>query len=260
MVWIHGGGFALGSGLEKVTEGANLARGQDVMVVSLNYRLGALGFFPSENGGALNGLRNLIVALEWVQTYIMSFGGDPNAVTIFGESVGGEAVCMFSVSPLAKGLFQRSILENGECTLNYRFGAVPREDLGYGEERVNALLNVTGTSSIADLSDPSLFPAAELNVIAGWPAVLVDGEFLPQHPRKLYQDSNSIIPSDIMVGSNSYQDVNFLVVAPEVYMGMAAAGIQDWAVGLLLGEVDGKTPSKAYSANLYNGDQVFAFA
>jgi para-nitrobenzyl esterase len=60
MVWIHGGGFALGSGSEKVTEGANLARGQDVMVVSLNYRLGALGFFPSENGDALNGLRNLI--------------------------------------------------------------------------------------------------------------------------------------------------------------------------------------------------------
>lgn len=62
-----------------------------------------------------------------------------------------------------------------------------------------------------------------------------------------------------MAGSNSYQDVNFWVVAPEVYMGMAAAGIQDWAVGLL-GEVDGKTASKAYSANLYNGDQVFAFA
>jgi para-nitrobenzyl esterase len=259
MVWIHGGGLAIGSGSEEVTDGANLARDQDVMVVSLNYRLGALGFLP-ESGGTLNGLRDQIVALEWVQAYIASFGGDASDITLFGESAGGESICMLSVSPLAKGLFQRAIMESGECINNYWNGGVPREDLGYGAEVVNALLNVTGASSISDLSDPALFPAAELNVIAtqvGWPVVLIDEEVLPQHPRELYQDPNNIVPSDILVGSNSQEGVYFMGGTPEMYQGMAA-GIQDWAAGLL-GEADGKAASDAYSADLYNGDQLAAF-
>jgi para-nitrobenzyl esterase len=264
MVWIHGGGLAIGSGSEEVTQGTNLARDHDVMVISLNYRLGALGFMPSEgeNGSTLNGLRDQIVALEWIQTYITSFGGDPNAVTIFGESAGGESICMLSVSPLAEGLFQRAVMESGECINNDWNGGVPREDLGYGVEVVNALVNATGASSVADLSDPVLFPAAELNLVAagvGWPVILVDGYVLPEHPSELYKDANNIVPVDFLVGSNSYEGVYFMGAPPEVYMGMAA-GIESWAVGLV-GEVHGKTASDAYSADdLFNGDQPAAFA
>ncbi len=120
MVWIHGGGFFAGFGGEERHNGARLAQ-KGAVVVTVNYRLGAFGFLahpafaaesPHHSAGNY-GLLDQIAALRWVQRNIARFGGDPSRVTIFGESAGGMSVGSLITSPLAKGLFQRAILESG---------------------------------------------------------------------------------------------------------------------------------------------------
>lgn len=118
MVWIHGGGFSVGGSHQALYEASALARDNQVIVVSLNYRLGILGFgdwsaWP-ELGGVTNaGLRDQILALEWVRDCIADFGGDPNRVTLFGESAGGMSIACLMASPKAKGLFHRAIIQSG---------------------------------------------------------------------------------------------------------------------------------------------------
>ncbi len=114
MVWIHGGAFTIGSGSEDYYNGANLASRGDVVIVTINYRLGALGFLNLPALGETNfGMRDQVAALKWVQANIASFGGDPNNVTIFGESAGGMSVASLMASPEAAGLFQKAIPQSG---------------------------------------------------------------------------------------------------------------------------------------------------
>ncbi|XP_031421249.1 carboxylesterase 5A-like [Clupea harengus] len=117
MVWIHGGGFSLGSA--SMTDGSVLAAYQNVVVVVIQYRLGILGFFSTgdENAPGNTGLLDQVAALQWVQENIHSFGGDPSSVTIFGESAGGVSVSLLVLSPLSTGLFHRAIAESGTATL-----------------------------------------------------------------------------------------------------------------------------------------------
>ena len=110
MVWIYGGAFTLGSGSEPMYSGANLSRRGDVVVVTINYRLGVMGFLHEPALGETNfGMRDMVAALRWVRDNISAFGGDPNNVTIFGESAGGAAVACLLVSPEAQGLVHRAI-------------------------------------------------------------------------------------------------------------------------------------------------------
>jgi para-nitrobenzyl esterase len=124
MVWIHGGGFVFGEGLQfdGGTAGDILARDYGVVVVSMNYRLGPFGFMAhpalsGEQGGASGnyGLMDQRRALEWVRDNIAAFGGDPSNVTIFGESAGGLSVCAHLISPQSRGLFHRAISQSGLC-------------------------------------------------------------------------------------------------------------------------------------------------
>ncbi|MES2722066.1 MAG: carboxylesterase/lipase family protein [Pseudomonadota bacterium] len=115
MVWIHGGGFTHGAGYEPLYDGGPLAERGDVVVVSLNYRLGALGFLSIPEAGIPGnaGLLDQVAALKWVAENIAAFGGDPEQVTIFGESAGSAAVTCLVAMPAAKGLFKRAILQSG---------------------------------------------------------------------------------------------------------------------------------------------------
>ena len=114
MVWIHGGAFTLGSGSDPLYAGANLARRGDVVVVTINYRLGALGFLHEPALGTTNfGMRDMVAALRWVRDNIANFGGDPDNVTIFGESAGGWAVAALLGTPSASGLFHRAVAMSG---------------------------------------------------------------------------------------------------------------------------------------------------
>ena len=120
MVWFHGGGFSVGSASSPLYDGTELARRGDVVVVSVNHRLGLLGFlqleslFGEEYAGSGNaGLLDLIASLQWVARNVERFGGDPGCVTVFGESGGGGKVSALLAAPAARGLFRRAIVQSG---------------------------------------------------------------------------------------------------------------------------------------------------
>lgn len=121
MVWIHGGGLNNGSGTAALYDGANLAK-RDVVVVTINYRLGRLGFFdhpalaaerPAGEPAANYGMMDVVAALRWVQDNAQAFGGDADNVTVFGESAGGALVTRLMISPPARGLFHRAVVQSG---------------------------------------------------------------------------------------------------------------------------------------------------
>ncbi len=127
MVWIHGGGFTSGDGRQYTgsTDGSTIAAKSGTIVVTLNYRLGQLGFLahhaltnedPSHPSSGNYGIEDQVAALEWVERNILAFGGDPENVTIFGESAGAWSVCALLTSPLSGGLFHRGIMQSGPCT------------------------------------------------------------------------------------------------------------------------------------------------
>jgi para-nitrobenzyl esterase len=157
MVWIHGGGFVAGSASEPRQDGERLAA-KGVVVVSFNYRLGALGFLAhpeltKESGHRASGnygLLDQVAALRWVRTNIAAFGGDPANVTIFGESAGSLAVSALMASPLAEGLFQRAVGESG-AFFAARNQAMGLSTLAESEEQGRKLAASLGADSLAAL-------------------------------------------------------------------------------------------------------------
>ncbi|UUR08120.1 carboxylesterase/lipase family protein [Sphingomonas glaciei] len=125
MVWIHGGGFVLGSKDAAVCNGSAFAR-DGVICIAINYRLGIEGFLPIPGVPTNLGLRDQIAALEWVRDNVASFGGDPGNVTVFGESAGGMAVANLLTSPLASGLFRRAIVQSGHGGMTRSIGVAQR--------------------------------------------------------------------------------------------------------------------------------------
>lgn len=164
MVWIHGGGFVAGASSEPRQDGTQLAR-KGVIVVSMNYRMGIFGFLAHpgltrespERASGNYGLMDMIAALHWVRRSIRSFGGDPDNVTIFGESAGAAAVNALMASPQARGLFHRAIAESGTI---FSRGGRPMLMRAEAEERNLAFARAEfGTTAIAELRAR---PAGEL--------------------------------------------------------------------------------------------------
>lgn len=155
MVWLHGGGYSAGSGQELPGyDGANLARKGDVVVVTLNHRLNVLGFLDlsaygekyAQSGNV--GLLDLVAALKWVHNNIANFGGDPDNVTIFGQSGGGGKVSTLLATPAAKGLFHKAIVQSGsmlrtmESSYSRRIGAATVEILGLKSHNIDQIKEV----------------------------------------------------------------------------------------------------------------------
>jgi para-nitrobenzyl esterase len=190
LVWIHGGGFWAGFGGEERHNGARLAQ-KGAVVVTLNYRLGPFGFLAhpalaaeSPHRAAGNyGLLDQIAALQWVKRNIAHFGGDPSRVTIFGESAGGMSVGSLIASPLAKGLFQRAILESGT---GVGVGITPRDTARAIALRFAESVGVLGEGADAAkllraLHRDTLLAASSTGAAAGGPRFfpVVDGWVLP---------------------------------------------------------------------------------
>jgi len=184
MVWIYGGGFDHGSGMEPFYWSDDLAH-KGAVVVTFNYRVGALGFLAHPELSAESdhhtsgnyGLLDQIAALQWVHRNIAAFGGDPNNVTIFGQSAGAMSVTDLTVSPLAGGLFERAIAESGGL------GPAPRK-LADAETAGVAWAASVGAKNLADLR--RLTPEQLISVPApGGP--IVDGYVIPDDPAALYR-------------------------------------------------------------------------
>ena len=214
LVWIHGGGFFAGFGGEPRHYGGVLAR-KGAVVVTINYRLGALGFmahpaFAAESpqhAAGNYGLLDQVAALDWVRRNIARFGGDPSRVTVFGESAGGISVGSLIGSPLASGLFARAILESGTGT----GGFVARTDSAQAVAvRVASALGVTGTDASAaarlralpadSVLAATVRVAGNIGAPIFWP--VVDGWVLPRTvDSSLATGRGNAIP--VIVGSNA---------------------------------------------------------
>lgn len=222
MVWLHGGGFEAGSSAETpVYDGANLSREGDVVVVSVNHRLGVLGHLDLSAYGekyadsANAGIYDLIDALTWIQKNIRAFGGNPQNVTIFGESGGGAKVLTLMDTPRAKGLFEKGIVEScatetmGETFMtsevSRRVAELTLKNLGLDASAVEKLQTVPYADLVA-ASDKALQQAGEefkivrpLSTEYGlmWEPV-VDGSFLPEQPVRMTGSRD--IP--LLIGNN----------------------------------------------------------
>lgn len=199
MVWLHGGGFAAGSGQELPGyDGANLARNEDVVVVSLNHRLNALGFLDlsdfgekyAQSGNA--GMLDIVSALGWVHDNIANFGGDPDNVTIFGQSGGGGKVGTLLAMPSAKGLFHKAIVQSGSMLRmmtaenSRRIGRETAAILGLDKNNIGAIDSIPYEQLLAAGEQAIAKVKAECGseggaFIFGW-APTVDGTVLPAHP------------------------------------------------------------------------------
>ncbi|MHA1992805.1 MAG: carboxylesterase/lipase family protein [Candidatus Hodarchaeales archaeon] len=199
MFWIHGGAFITGGGGNPIYDGSVLAKRGDVVVVTINYRLGAFGYsyIPGETANV--GQLDQIMALEWVRDNIEFFGGDPANVTIFGESAGGYAVLTLSAMPGAKGLFRRVIAQsapfiNPEVSDKHTKSLMRMLKLKKGD--IEAFRKIP-PEEIIDAQNKYL---ERINSAMEF-RPLIDGESLPIHPLKEFQ-SGDCSNIDFMIGSN----------------------------------------------------------
>ena len=211
MVWLHGGSNVTGSGTQVTYDGVSLVR-HGVLLVTLNYRLGIMGFFshpeltsesPHHSSGNYGTLDQL-AALNWVKQNIANFGGDPENVTLFGESAGAIDSARLMTSPLAAGLFKRVISESGP---SFDSGQTLAQAEEFGSS-VSAL--ATGDAQATPLQKLRMLPATDVEALAakakaGAPsdntAATVDGWFLPNSPRKAFL-TGAIQKVDLLIGLN----------------------------------------------------------
>lgn len=219
LVWIYGGGFSMGWTGDPGNDCEALARKSgDVILVSLNYRVGQMGFFShplldaenEHNVSGNYGLLDQIAGLKWVRDNIAAFGGDPAKVTIFGESAGGISVSMLCASPLAKGLFRGAISQSGGSFGPSRTRPYPGENMqtiGMAEKSCVQMAEELGATTLEELRalPPAAFSRWMMGA-GGWP--IVDGYVIPDDQFEMYSrgEFNDVA---ILVGYNSDEGASF---------------------------------------------------
>ena len=220
IVWIHGGSLVAGSSKERLYDGARLAS-EGVVLVSINYRLGVLGYLAhpdlsAESPAGISGnygLMDQIRALQWVQQNIAAFGGDPANVTIAGESAGGLSVMYLMASPFARGLFHRAIAQSAYMISTpdlkqARFGAPAAEDAGATLAR---RVQAPGLRALRAMNAQSLTDQAALNGFLPFGAV--DGKLLPDQLVTVF-DQGRQAPVPVLAGFNSGEIRSLRMLAP----------------------------------------------
>ena len=261
MVWLHGGGFAMGSGFDAMIDGSQLVRHGDVVYVSLNHRLNALGFLYL---GALHedfadsgnvGMMDIVLALEWVRDNIAQFGGDPHNVTIFGQSGGGAKVSTLLGMPSAKGLFHKAIAMSGPVVK-----AVERDDavaiaeqtlarLGVAKADVHAL-QAMDYRKLIDAASAVRLPPGEGGIVNRTLAPMADGRSLPAHP---FHPQATAISRDVplMIGTSRDECTMFMAGDPELGNMSAEHALARFreAMGEARGEASFNAYRKAYPSD-----------
>ena len=246
MVWVHGGGFTIGEGLqtEGGTSGDRIARSSDVVVVSMNYRLGQLGFLAhpalsAEDGDGASGNYGLLdqkAALEWVRDNIEAFGGDPNNVTMFGESAGAFSVCSHLASPLSAGLFHKAIIQSGSCERPWATleaaetqGDLFATELGCDQvpDVLACMREKTADEAIVALPPGENFGFSISNDVVGSWFPNLDGRFLTEQPAASFASGNfNQVPT--IFGFTQHEARLFVWLGG---IGWLADEIADWTAG-----------------------------
>jgi para-nitrobenzyl esterase len=232
MVWIHGGAFRFGAGSARIYDGAAFAR-DGVILVSINYRLGALGWFahPALTKAAAPdaplanyGLMDQIAALRWVKRNIAAFGGDPGNVTVFGESAGGQSVLALLSTSSANGLFAKAIVESGG-------GWAVDDTLADAEHKGVALATAAGLGPDATPDQLRALPVGKL--FAGVPMTLggvgpiTDGRLMAHSITQTFQAGHEL-RAPLMIGSNSYEAslMTAFKIAPASMLALASPALR----------------------------------
>ena len=258
LFWIHGGGFAAGSGAEPRYDGARLAA-RGIVVVTVNYRLGAFGFLAhpeltAESGFSGNwGLFDLVAALQWTQRNIAAFGGDPAQVTISGESAGSMAVSALMASPRARGLFARAIGQSGALFSG------PAEPLPTREAAETRGLALQGELGVGSLAQMRALPAEA--VLAAAPGLgfrpILDGALLPRPLDAIFADgAQADVP--LIAGWTKDEGFNFTWTPEDAPAGTYEALVEQRfgaAAGAVLAHYPGAAQARASAAAL-GGDLV----
>jgi len=220
MFWIHGGAYFRGASSQPLFDGRSLAENGDVVVVTINYRIGVFGWVdfssfsvPGRIFDSNVALKDMIAALTWVKGNIANFGGDPDQVTVFGESAGGGAVTTLMAMPSAEGLFHRAIAESSPATSVYNSKRAVTvavqylELLGGGTEALGQL-RTAGAGELLEASDAlfNAIPASAPGTLAFAP--VVDGELLPEYPVQAFRSGRAHrIP--LLIGTNKDESALF---------------------------------------------------
>ncbi len=265
MVWVHGGGFTAGTGASLLYRGGDLARNCDVVVVTINYRLGALGFLThpaladSGSSSALMGnwgLLDQVAALRWVQDNIAAFGGDPGNVTVFGESAGAMSISVLLASPMCRGLFQRAIVQSGPpYTHSLERSKHAAEELaailGHSKVTRAALHSVPPSELVAATQELQnrLPPPGELPL----PFLpVVDGAFLPIEPIDAIA-AGAARGVTLMTGTNR-DELTFFSLADTRLANMDEDGLLRW-LSRVHREIDSRVVVDAYrTARMARGE------
>jgi para-nitrobenzyl esterase len=220
MVWVHGGAYVIGSASQPLYDGSVLARSGDVVVVTLNYRLGAMGFLDLADFSSSRrrydsnlGLRDVIAALQWVRDNIAAFGGDPDRVTLFGESAGAGIITTLLTSPAAEGLFAGAIAQSSPATSVYELsrarGITRRvlDRLGVSASEIDRLPDIPAPAIVAAATEVFYeTPVQNPGTLAFAP--LVDGDLVPDYPVKLAREGRSH-PVPLIIGTNKHEAALF---------------------------------------------------
>jgi para-nitrobenzyl esterase len=274
MVWIYGGGFTIGATSMTQYDGENLAH-KGVVLVSIAYRLGPLGFMADpeltkEQGGHSGnyGLLDQIAGLKWVKRNIAAFGGNPNKVTIFGESAGGISVSMLCASPLAKGLFEGAISESGGSFGPAAEGRAAGADvptLAGAEKNGEAFLAKLGVTSITEarkLSAADIYKHMGPGLGGGgarwWPNF--DGYVLPGDQYKLYEEGK-YNDTHILIGTNADEGALFVASTDmQKYKASVENGYGEFARNILAAYPDTSEQQALRSARDLSRDVTFAWS
>jgi para-nitrobenzyl esterase len=222
LFWIYGGSFTSGGTALTIYEGSWLAA-DNAVVVTVNYRLGVLGFLVNDELDANFGLRDQQLAMKWVQQNIANFGGDPTKVTLFGESAGSMSISAHLVAPSSAGLFTRVAMESGTMFQGQRGPTlVPSYNYNHilnQSATLLASLNCTSVACARALDASDLLTAQGQPGFSGWSPV-VDQDFLPADPLTLLADGKILSQVDIMIGDVRDEGTMF------VNMSMTAANYE----------------------------------
>ena len=215
MFWIHGGSFEIGSGAEY--DGGKLAARGDVVVVTINYRLGIFGFLYVPGKTANVGMLDQIAALRWVKQNISSFGGDPANITVFGESAGAHSISVLMTMPQAKGLFNRAILQSSGCSSLYHKGSGGE---AVGKSLFSKLgINYSNMETLREIPVEALQSTYQQIKMTTSPfdflPPFVDGDTIPIHPFEAINNGYAV-DIEVLAGFNTNEASLFSLWDPEI--------------------------------------------
>ncbi|XP_072014789.1 cholinesterase-like [Amphiura filiformis] len=273
LVYIHGGAYVIGASSWSIYDGKYLAAFEEMIIVSMNYRVGPFGFLATGDSSAPGnqGLYDQALALQWVQDNIATFGGDPNQVTIFGQSAGGASVSLHLLSPVSQSLFQRAGIISAGITApwNYITQEVALERAKILARSVGCLKDTNGNvqyipdmiKCLQDVDANDLWATAPWfeNFLDFYYVPVYDGIFLPEDPADA-QDQGSFKQCEIIVGSTTNEGNNFIAIYYRPWKTPNNQSLLRDAIDLAVGDYSFTCPSvevaKAYARE---GNQVYYY-